>query len=117
VAGECPSLSHIVPTFDDYQKITKDGQYSQTIISLNEVIAEGKNKLNTYAATIDEMREAVSPNDIAALIYTSGTTGKPKGVMINYTGLISLINFQVEKLKICSSIIFILSFTSPKHRS
>ena len=23
VANECPSLSHIVPTFDDYQKITK----------------------------------------------------------------------------------------------
>ncbi|MEC0083658.1 amino acid adenylation domain-containing protein, partial [Paenibacillus alvei] len=30
------------------------------------------------------------PNDLAYVIYTSGTTGKPKGVMLEHRGLVSL---------------------------
>ena len=115
VANECPSLSHIIPTFDDYQKIAKDGEYSQTIISLNEVIAEGKNKQNTYAATIDEMREAVTPNDIAALIYTSGTTGKPKGVMLTHLNFVHNVKVSILHIPHINNEETFLSFLPLSH--
>ncbi|MGO4532519.1 amino acid adenylation domain-containing protein [Paenibacillus sp. 2TAF8] len=36
------------------------------------------------------LEPASGPNDLAYVIYTSGTTGKPKGVMLEHRGLVSL---------------------------
>ncbi|WP_339305760.1 amino acid adenylation domain-containing protein [Paenibacillus sp. FSL L8-0435] len=45
--------------------------------------------------------EAVSgPNDLAYVIYTSGTTGKPKGVMLEHRGLVSLKLMFADRLGI-----------------
>ncbi|WP_430113425.1 amino acid adenylation domain-containing protein, partial [Paenibacillus sp. B1-35] len=40
------------------------------------------------------------PNDLAYVIYTSGTTGKPKGVMLEHRGLVSLKLMFADRLGI-----------------
>lgn len=39
-------------------------------------------------------------NDLAYVIYTSGTTGKPKGVMLEHRGLVSLKSMFADRLGI-----------------
>lgn len=36
------------------------------------------------------------PSSLAYTIYTSGSTGDPKGVMINHSSLLNLVNYQVQ---------------------
>lgn len=36
------------------------------------------------------------PNDLAYVIYTSGTTGQPKGVMIEHSGVVNVVEFMSE---------------------
>ncbi len=46
-------------------------------------------KDTTNQEKVDQLKEAVKPEDLATLIYTSGTTGKPKGVMLSHHNLVS----------------------------
>ncbi|MBO3285399.1 non-ribosomal peptide synthetase [Paenibacillus polymyxa] len=43
-----------------------------------------------YSDDGSNLEPASGPNDLAYVIYTSGTTGKPKGVMLEHRGLVSL---------------------------
>ncbi|WP_367949384.1 amino acid adenylation domain-containing protein, partial [Paenibacillus sp. AK121] len=43
-----------------------------------------------YSDDGSNLDPASGPNDLAYVIYTSGTTGKPKGVMLEHRGLVSL---------------------------
>ena len=115
VATECNTLSHIIPVFDDYQKITKDFSPKQTILSLSEVITFGQQHLNTYHSRIDEMRAAVQPDDIAALIYTSGTTGTPKGVMLSHLNFVHNVKVSLMHIPHINNEETFLSFLPLSH--
>lgn len=54
---------------------------------LDELIALGKE--NAQPARINEIKDAIKPEDLATIIYTSGTTGNPKGVMLSHYNIIS----------------------------
>ena len=84
IAPNCPTLTHIIPKFDDYQKMAQGYDGNVRILSLNEVIAGGAKTLEHNSSTINRMRDDVKPNDLSSLIYTSGTTGTPKGVMLSH---------------------------------
>ncbi len=84
IAGNCPTLTHIVPKFNDYKKLSESYTGDVRILSLDELILEGEKTLEKNKNTINTMRDDVKPNDLSSLIYTSGTTGTPKGVMLSH---------------------------------
>ncbi|WP_257126332.1 non-ribosomal peptide synthetase [Paenibacillus polymyxa] len=54
----------------------------------------------TYSDDGSNLEPASGPNDLAYVIYTSGTTGKPKGVMLEHRGLVSLKLMFADRLGI-----------------
>ncbi len=52
-----------------------------------ELLELGKDPSNQEQ--VEQLMDAVKPEDLATLIYTSGTTGKPKGVMLSHHNIVS----------------------------
>ncbi len=57
---------------------------------LNEVIELGI--ANPSPQYLEDIKERISPDDVATMIYTSGTTGTMKGVQLTHTNIIA--NFK-----------------------
>ena len=55
------------------------------VISLAELEARGRARLEAEPGLVDERIDALSPEDLATIIYTSGTTGRPKGVRLPHS--------------------------------
>ncbi len=54
-----------------------------------EVMEMGRALYKEQPNLIDELRNAIEPDDLANINYTSGTTGVPKGVMLTHMNLAS----------------------------
>ena len=83
VQENLPSLKLIV-YFD------KKGMYkydSENLISFDEFLEIGKEKLELNIEQINQTINNVKDDDLALLVYTSGTTGPPKGSMITHGNL------------------------------
>ena len=115
IANHCPDLIRIIPVFNDFQKITEKAVLNAGVLSLDQVIEEGKNKLNNYSTQIDALRASVMPSDISSLIYTSGTTGTPKGVMLTHSNFVENVKVCLEQIPVIDENETFLSFLPLSH--
>ncbi|QYJ86147.1 long-chain fatty acid--CoA ligase [Shewanella mesophila] len=80
----CPSLTHIV-VFDNEVMLADNKQHFHFDSLL---------KLTHHARNCEELErrlQQTSLDDLITLIYTSGTTGDPKGVMLDYRSIASMV--------------------------
>jgi len=68
------------------------------VLSLEEVMAMGREELEKNPMIFKKRCEALKINDIATIIYTSGTTGRPKGVVLEQKQVMSEIS---EAIPLC----------------
>ncbi len=115
IAPNCPTLTHIIPKFDDYKKIAEGYKGSVNIICLDEVIAGGAKTVEHNRATINRMRDEVRPQDLSSLIYTSGTTGTPKGVMLSHLNFCHNVKVSLIQIPHITSEETFLSFLPLSH--
>ncbi|MDB4900906.1 MAG: Long-chain-fatty-acid--CoA ligase FadD15 [Mucilaginibacter sp.] len=115
VANNCPALIRIIPTFNDFEKLTDKLNLNAGVISLKKVIEEGSNLIPQYGKTINIAREAILPSDLSCLIYTSGTTGTPKGVMLTHYNLVENTRVSLIQIPIIEKTDIFLSFLPLSH--
>lgn len=115
VANHCPDLVRIIPIFNDFAKITEKIKVNAGIISLPDVIKEGKNILGKYADEINHRRSQVYSSDISGLIYTSGTTGTPKGVMLTHSNFVENVKVCLQQIPVIDNNETFLSFLPLSH--
>ena len=115
IANSCAELIRIIPIFDDYQKFTEKSKFNTGIISLNNLIFEGKRVYNQYKQAIISCRESILPTDISSLIYTSGTTGTPKGVMLTHHNFTQNVRASLDQITVITKDDVFLSFLPLSH--
>ena len=115
VANNCPELLRIIPVFSDFEKITEKVSLNAGVISLIDVIAEGKQMLPNFQKLIETKREEVLPSDLSSLIYTSGTTGTPKGVMLTHFNFVENVKVCLEQIPVIDETETFLSFLPLSH--
>ena len=74
-----------------------------------EVLNMGEELMGENPSLFDELRNNISPDDLANINYTSGTTGVPKGVMLTHMNLASNAIASLERMPFNVD-----NFSSPK---
>ncbi|WP_017259263.1 AMP-dependent synthetase/ligase [Pedobacter arcticus] len=115
IANHCPELVRIIPIFNDHAKITEKINVNAGIISLDNVISEGKSALPKHVTEIDKRRSQIQPSDISGLIYTSGTTGTPKGVMLTHSNFVENVKVCLQQIPVIDNNETFLSFLPLSH--
>jgi long-chain acyl-CoA synthetase len=115
IANNCKELTHIIPVFNDHQKITEHVTIDAEIVTFDSLLEEGRKKINTYSSEIETLRNGILPDDLSSLIYTSGTTGTPKGVMLTHWNFVSNIKYCLEQIPNITNDEVFLSFLPLSH--
>lgn len=91
IAGDaklCEKMLPIVKQFPNIREIYAFEEVSG-FKNYEEILQLGEEKRETLWETLEEIKQSITPDDLATLIYTSGTTGVPKGVMLSHQNLVS----------------------------
>jgi long-chain acyl-CoA synthetase len=76
--GRLPHLLHAI--------VLNGAEELRGFISFAELLEHGR---RCHVSQLDQLLEAVQPNDLATIMYTSGSAGEPKGVMRTHDNLLS----------------------------
>ncbi|MBC8051599.1 MAG: long-chain fatty acid--CoA ligase [Sphingobacteriaceae bacterium] len=115
IANNCPKLIRIIPAFEDFGKHVQRNDIQAGIVSLADVMAEGKKCYDEHKKALDIARESVLPGDLSSLIYTSGTTGVPKGVMLTHQNFVENVKADLEQIPVIDKNDVFLSFLPLSH--
>ncbi|MBK7391960.1 MAG: long-chain fatty acid--CoA ligase [Chloracidobacterium sp.] len=91
---DADAYKRLLPALESCSSIDKfvlfdGGIDANNVVSLESLESDGADLRDTHHSLLQELADAIDPQDIATLIYTSGTTGEPKGVMLTHANLIS----------------------------
>ncbi len=81
-------LKKDLPELQKVIMLDKADSYDSDEISVNDVLAAGKDWLNQHEKEFHARWDSICENDFANICYTSGTTADPKGIILthrNYT--------------------------------
>nr|WP_242695757.1 long-chain fatty acid--CoA ligase [Pedobacter sp. SYSU D00873] len=115
IANHCPSLIRIIPAFENFSKHAESFSPKAELIGFDDLLLEGKKRLDEYSKQIDGIRDAILPSDISSLIYTSGTTGIPKGVMLTHNNFVMNARCSLEQIPVVTKDDKFLSFLPLSH--
>jgi long-chain acyl-CoA synthetase len=113
VANNCKELSYIIPSFDDYTKVTIPEDLAAKVVPYQVILHTQVG--DEEIATIDKKRAEVKPSDVSSLIYTSGTTGTPKGVMLTHSNFVENVRVCLDQIPVIESTDTFLSFLPLSH--
>ena len=79
-------LEKLRPLFENSSVIEHLYTFNQIegVNNWKEVATQGSARSDELMPQVQQIKDAIKPNDMLTLIYTSGTTGIPKGVMLSH---------------------------------
>lgn len=84
--------------------ITIFGSKHKKLKPFESILEMGKKKEEEKPGLFENLKNEISPEDLATLIYTSGTTGDPKGVMLTHHNISSNLLASLERVPFDSDV-------------
>jgi long-chain acyl-CoA synthetase len=88
-ARQLETLADRLPHLRAIISIDDDPERAPAVTTLPALVAAGRGSLSANPARVDELLDAVGPDDVATIIHTGGSTGEPKGVLRSHGNAVS----------------------------